>query len=67
MPCDFTEGAGIAKMDDPVTATAKAVEATAKAADQAFEIVHDTGGYLGRVIADGGGLPRGCDRARPSC
>jgi hypothetical protein len=39
-------------MDDPVTATAKAAEATANAAGKALEIVHDAGGYLGRVFAD---------------
>jgi hypothetical protein len=39
-------------MDDPVTASAKAVEATAKATGQGLEIVHDTGGYLARVFAD---------------
>jgi hypothetical protein len=33
-------------------ATAKAVEATAKAADKALTIVHDTGGYLREVVGD---------------
>ena len=39
-------------MDDPVTATAKAAEATANATGKMLDIVHDTGGYLGRVFAD---------------
>lgn len=33
-------------------ATAKAAEATAKAADKALTIVHDTGGYLREVVGD---------------
>jgi hypothetical protein len=39
---------------DPVTtrALAKATEATAKAAGQGLEIVHDTGGYLKSVFGD---------------
>src|SRR5437879_556104 len=39
-------------MNDPTAATANAVEAGAKATGQALEIIHDTGGYLGRVFAD---------------
>ena len=33
-------------------ATAKAVQATAKAADKALTVVHDTGGYLREVVGD---------------
>src|SRR5271169_6172401 len=39
-------------MDDPVAASAKAVEATAKAAGQVLEIVHDAGGYLREVFGE---------------
>lgn len=39
-------------MDDPVTASARAVEESAKAGGKALEIVRDTGGYLGRVFAE---------------
>ena len=33
-------------MDDPVTAIARAAEATANATGKMLDIVHDTGGYL---------------------
>ena len=39
-------------MDDPATASAKAIEETAKTTGKALDIVHDTGGYLGRVFGD---------------
>jgi hypothetical protein len=35
-----------------IRAPAKAAEATAKTAGKASEIVHDVGGYLGRVFGD---------------
>src|SRR5260221_13944382 len=39
-------------MDDPVTASAKAIEEGAKAAGKGVAIVHDSGGYLRSVFAD---------------
>src|SRR3977135_2900114 len=39
-------------MGDPVTAKARAAGATANATGKMLDIVHDTGGYLGRVFAD---------------
>ena len=39
-------------MDDLATASARAIEETAKATGKALDIVHDAGGYLARVFAD---------------
>jgi hypothetical protein len=39
-------------MSDPITAKARAVEETAKATGKALDIVHDTGGYLAKVVSN---------------
>jgi hypothetical protein len=39
-------------MDDPATASANAVEAIAKTAGQALDVIHDTGGYLRHVFGE---------------